>query len=255
VREPDVDRETAGVLAEVVGDGILRRIGAGRRWKGEVGETVVLGWGEQSERVVAPTPGRPHLGAGVEHHRFDASALKASCGGESRLAAPDDDGAPRHRSCSFVRVMATERPPSATARHQRIRPSPTSRRVHLDPLRPGLDRATGASLDRPVVRQRDETRARSEHTGDLGERRAERVEHLDRVDRDDAVDGIVRDVEPVSRGPVDRDTTLLDRLAIPACRRLDHHLRRIHGVDRRDAPGEKLDADAGTDPDRDHPVR
>jgi hypothetical protein len=67
--EPNRQAEGGDIGMEVVGHRILGRVGVGRSRERYAGQAVVLGWGEQLERVPAVTPGVAEFRTGLQHHK------------------------------------------------------------------------------------------------------------------------------------------------------------------------------------------
>ncbi|HEX5905677.1 MAG TPA: hypothetical protein VFY56_01570 [Propionibacteriaceae bacterium] len=63
--------------------------------EGHAGQAVVLGWGEQLERVPAVTPGVAQLSSSLQHHKLQALVFEVPADRQTGLAAADHDGIER----------------------------------------------------------------------------------------------------------------------------------------------------------------
>ena len=81
-----------GVAAQVVRDLVLGRVRAGGGGERHAGQGVVLGGGEQPQRVPAAAPHVPDLRSGVEEQeRGDALLAQVPADGEAGLSGADDE--------------------------------------------------------------------------------------------------------------------------------------------------------------------
>ena len=83
--------EGGGVVAQVVGDRLLARIGAGRRRERQAGQGVVLGRGEQPQRLPPRAPGVPELPGRLQDQEPQPLPAQVPGGGQTGLPAADDD--------------------------------------------------------------------------------------------------------------------------------------------------------------------
>ncbi|KQN94822.1 hypothetical protein ASE96_01070 [Arthrobacter sp. Leaf69] len=92
---PHRQAETRRVAFEVGGELVLAREGVPRRGEGEAGEAVVLGGGEQPQRVPAAAPDIAHPRAALEDLEPQPGAGEVVAGGEAGLSRADHDGIQR----------------------------------------------------------------------------------------------------------------------------------------------------------------
>ena len=89
--QQDGQVEAVGVLHEVVGRLVLRRVGAGRGRERHAGQRVVLRSREEPQRVPSGAPGVADLGGGVDDEEPPAALLEVVRRGEAGLTGTDDD--------------------------------------------------------------------------------------------------------------------------------------------------------------------